>query len=236
MIQIIPAILATSPEDYKRDIEKLNNSESFKEEGWVHIDFMDNKFVPNKSVDPEVINQYPTHLKKEAHLMVEHSIDWISKLIELGADRILIHYESEEKSASDKPWENEILSNLDFIEDHGLHVRDEGVESGLAVKLDTPLEDLAIYLDHVDTVLLMGIEPGFQGRKFEDKTLDRIKNLAKMRKQKDLNFLIGVDGGVNADTIKSIADAGADYVICGSAIIKGDPDENIEKLWEAINQ
>ncbi len=83
MIQILPAILDKIPEDYKKHIAQLQSSVGFQE-GWVHIDFADNKFVPNETVGVDVVKQFPTDLKKEAHLMVAHPLEWLTKLKEAG--------------------------------------------------------------------------------------------------------------------------------------------------------
>lgn len=210
MVQIIPAILATTPEDYKRDIEKLNNSESFQE-GWVHIDFMDNKFVPNKSIKPDVIKESPTPLKKEAHIMVENPIEWIPGLKEANFDRVIFHIESKDDPV-------EVIKT----------VKEAGIEVGIAANPETQVEKLK-GLD-VDVILIMGVKPGFQGRPFEGNTYERIK--------KTLQFFdnVAVDGAVKDNNALELVQSGAKILVSGSAIMKGDVDENLEKLWEAINQ
>src|SRR5687767_9744610 len=95
MIQIIPAILATTEEEYKQKIGIVNSSPSL-EGGWVQIDLMDNKFVQNKSISADIIGKYPTKLKTEAHLMVEYPEGWIDELVKLGVDRIIFPVEDNE--------------------------------------------------------------------------------------------------------------------------------------------
>ncbi|MBI2593092.1 ribulose-phosphate 3-epimerase [Candidatus Daviesbacteria bacterium] len=213
MIQIIPAILANTPQDYKRDIEKINNSASFKK-GWVHIDFMDNKFVPNKSVDPSVIKLYPTHLKKEAHLMVEHpSYPWAGDLVGLGFDRVIIHVES----GDDKHLED----CLAYLEDHN-------IETGLAINPQTPLDKLKPHLDNIDLILIMGVIPGFQSQPFQESTFARVKRASSMFN------MVSVDGGVKDINAKQLALSGARILVSGSFILNGNIDENVEKIWESI--
>src|SRR5437762_1598494 len=95
MVQIIPAILSTTEEDYRRDIDRYKIAHSVKE-GWIHIDFMDNKLVPNESIEPSVTAKYPIDLHKEAHLMVLHPLGWIDGLASAGFEKIIIHIEAEE--------------------------------------------------------------------------------------------------------------------------------------------
>jgi pentose-5-phosphate-3-epimerase len=116
MTTIIPAILARTEEDYKKDIENVNGAGSL-EGGWVHVDFMDGVFVDNKSVEVEVVSKYPTDLKKEAHLMVMQPLHWLDKLIESGFLRVIVHFEAEE------------------VEKCVEYLKGRGVEVGLAVKM-----------------------------------------------------------------------------------------------------
>lgn len=213
MVQIIPAILATKKEDYRRDITRIEQSSSFKE-GWVHIDLMDNLFVPNGSIKPSEARNY-TRLQKEAHLMVIHPSDWIDDLVSAGFKRVIFHIESQDDV-------------MDVIN----QIRDRGLEVGLAIKNETPIEKLEPFLDKIDAMVVMSVVPGFQGQKFIPEALDRIKQL----KSKQLTVKIGVDGAVKDDNIKAIVEAGADFVAVGSYLLKGNINENLENLWEALRQ
>ncbi|MBI2330118.1 ribulose-phosphate 3-epimerase [Candidatus Daviesbacteria bacterium] len=217
MAQIIPAILATKEEDYRRDIGRIERSLLFKE-GWVHIDLMDNLFVQNKSIKPSAIANNHTALYKEAHLMVSHPLEWIDDLISAGFKRIIFHLEAQDV----------VINVINQIKNQGLEV-------GLAIKNDTSLEKLQPFLEKLDVVLLMGVVPGFQGQKFIPETINRIKEVVNLRSQGNYNFKIGVDGAAKDDNIKGIVEAGADFVAVGSFLLKGDIDENLEALWEAIN-
>lgn len=215
MVQIIPAILATSEEDYQRDVARYKQSISFKE-GWVHIDFMDNMFVPNKSIGASETAKYPIDLHKEAHLMVQNPFLWIDELVKAGFERVLLHIEAEN------------------IEDSIEKAKEKGLEKGLAVKNDTELTKIEPFLERVDTVLIMGVELGFQGQEFIPESLNKIKEISKLREDGGYGFKIEVDGAIKDDNIKAVVQAGADFVIVGSYLLKGDIDENLENLWEKI--
>lgn len=212
MVQIIPAILSTKEEDYARDILLYKRAASFKE-GWVHIDFMDNLFVPNKSIEPSVIAKYPINLHKEAHPMVLNPIEWIDELVNAGFERIVVHIEAKN-----------VLESLEQI-------KSKGLKAGLAIKKDTMIEKLQSFIGKIDTILVMTIDPGFQGQPFIPQALDKVRNI----KSKNWSVRVGVDGAVKDDNIKQIIDTGVDFVIVGSYLLKGDIDENLESIWEKIN-
>lgn len=212
MVQIIPAILSTKEEDFQKDINKIMQSDSIRQ-GWVHIDFMDNVFVPNQSIKPSVIAKYPVILKKEAHLMVDHPLEWIEELVQAGFERIIFHIEAKDDT-------------LECIR----RIREKGLKVGLAVNHETPLTRLEPYVHKVEVFLLMTIKPGFQGQTFIEESLDKIKAL----KAKNWPVAIGVDGSVKDSNIKQLVLAGAEHLTVGSYLLKGDFDENVEKLWEAI--
>lgn len=212
MVQIIPAVLGKTEEQYKADMDKLSQCEAFKN-GWVHIDFTDNKFVQNKSIEPETVRKFPTNFRKEAHLMVSHPKECIDKLLDAGFERIIFHIESED--------------NIDEAIDY---IKTKSIKVGLAIKMDTPVEKLGSYKDKIDLVLVMSIVPGFQGQPFIPEALERIKEI----KSFSWPVIIGVDGSVNNQNAKDLVNAGVDNLIVGSFLLKGDIDENLERLWEAI--
>ncbi len=213
MIQIIPSVLSTLEEEYRRDITKYQRSQLLKE-GWVHIDFMDNKFVPNQSIEPEIIAKYPIDLHKEAHIMVLHPLEWVDSLIEVGFERIIFHIESQD----------DVLKTIEYI-------KSKGLAAGLAINSNTPVERLDPFLDKVDIILVMSIMAGFQGQPFIPKTLDKVRKIKSMNE----SIRVGVDGAVKNTNLKKIAKAGVDFVIVGSYLLKGDVDENLEILWEEIS-
>jgi ribulose-phosphate 3-epimerase len=214
MIQIVPAILDKTSDEFRTHIEQLKNSHSFQE-GWVHIDFADNDFVPNITLGVEEVSSIETHLKKEAHLMVSHPLDWIGKLKDAGFERVVFHFESEDPVA-------EVIESI----------KKSGMEVGIAVKPETDINELEPYKNKIDQVLVMGIVPGFQGQPFIPETLDKIKNL----KSRNWPVKISTDGSVRDNNARDLVQSGVDQLVVGSFLLKGYIDENVEKLWEVINQ
>lgn len=213
MVQIIPAVLAITEEQYEKDIEKLEASESLKD-GWVHIDFIDGEFLPNKTIGAKQSGKCTTSLQKEAHLMVQNPKIWIEDLATTGFKRVFFHMEAG-----------------DDIEGCIGEIKKAGMEVGLVLKHETSLETLDPFVLKIDAVLLMSVVPGFQGQPFIEDSLDKVRQL----KSKYPHVNVGVDGAVRDTNIKQIVDAGVDYVNVGSFLVKGDTDENMEKLWEVIN-
>lgn len=213
MIQIVPSVLATSPQQYLADISKLSSCEGLSK-GWVHIDFADNIFVQNKTIESSVIGQFPTPLRKEAHLMVAQPKKWIEGLVKVGIERVIFHIEAE-----------------DDTDDCINYIKEKDLEVGLALKSESPIEKLTPFIPKIDMVLLMSIIAGFQGQSFIPKSLDTVREL----KSKGWDIQVGIDGGVKDDNIKEVVDAGVDFVIVGSYLLEGNIDENLENLWEVIN-
>lgn len=213
MVQIIPAVLAISEEQYQLDLYKLERSEALKN-GWVHIDFIDGVFLPNKTIEAKETNKHPTTLQKEAHLMVEHPKNWIEDLVKTEFKRVFFHMEV----GSD-------------IESCINEIKKAGMEAGLVLKHETALSRLDPFISKIDAVLLMSVVPGFQGQPFIEGSLNKVRQL----KLKYPQVRVGIDGAVKDTNIKQIVEAGVDYVCVGSFLVKIDPEESLEKLWEAIN-
>lgn len=231
MVTIIPAILATTEEEFSQQLKKIKSSSALAE-GWVHIDFMDGKFVENQSIDPEMLKNFDIPYKKEAHLMITHPVSDIDKVLSQKFDRVIIHLESEPKT-DDTPVD-QITYHLNYIEDHGLHTSNLGVESGLAINPESDINQLSKYLKDVNVVQIMGVVPGAQGHDFLVKTYQRVQEVAQLRSQLGLKFQIAVDGGVSDQNARQLVDAGADILVIGSYLQKGDIDENLEKIWEIV--
>ncbi len=213
MIQILPAILATSEQIFQDQFIKVTSSPSFQE-GWIQIDLMDGKFVQNESIKPEIIANYPTNLKKEFQLMVIDPSNWVDRLVKLEALRIIAPVEVDREE----------------IEKFLLKTKEYKLESGLSINPDTPLESLAPFVTKIDYILVMGVTPGFQGQPFQEVALETIKSIRSKR----WPVKIGVDGGVKVDNAKALVEAGVDYLAIGSGLLKGDIDENLENIWEAL--
>lgn len=211
--EIIPAILSKKIEDFQNDLSKLLDSKNLNS-GWIHVDFMDNIFVPNLSITPDDLKGVDFKaLKKEAHLMVKKPQEWIKKLLKLKFLRIIIHIESE----------GDIAGYIDLIK--------QGAKAVLAINPDTPASKLEPFAQRIDGILVMGVVPGFQGQSFIPETLDKIKEI----RSKGWSLKIEVDGAVKDWNAKDIVEHGADILILGSYLIKGDPDQNLAALLESLS-
>lgn len=213
MVQIIPTTFSTTEGEYKARLAKLAHSSSFTE-GWVQLDLMDNKFVPNLSIGLDIIKKYPLPFKQEAQLMVMDPDEWLEGLFELKVDRIIIPVEIDKNI-------------LDFIN----LIKGNNIEVGLSLNPESKVELLDPFLDLLDAVLLMGVKPGLEQQELDPGTVGKIKAI----KEKIPTLKIGVDGGVKDTNIKQLIEAGVDYLAIGSYLFTGDFDENLEKLWEVIN-
>lgn len=217
MSKILPTLLDTTEEKYKEDLDKVLSSEELLQ-GWVQIDFMDNKFVPNLSIGLDVVAKYPFEAKKEAQLMVQEPEDWIGKLADLQFQRIIFPLE--------------VGNTLDLIN----QVRQYSLQVGLSLNPETSVAKALPFLDKIDVVLLMSVRPGFQGQEFIPETLDKAKELFKLRLEKGLFFEIEMDGGIHPEIAKELQRAGVDGLAVGSKLFNGDIKENLEKFKQALQE
>lgn len=173
---------------------------------FVHIDVMDGSFVPQISYGQPVVKSLRplTNLVFDVHLMIEHPENHIQSFADSGADYITFHVESTDK----------IDSIIDQI--HKLNKK-----AGLSIKPKTDVSLIEKYLDKLDLVLVMTVEPGFGGQKLIPECVKKVYELVELRAKQNLNFLISVDGGVNENTIQSVIDSKADVIVSGSAFFSG---------------
>lgn len=212
MIKIAPSILSA---DFTRLGEELN---SIKDADYLHFDVMDGVFVPNISVGIPVLESVRnfTNMVLDVHLMITRPIRYVGNFIDAGADILVLHTEA------DTP-EN----TADAIK----IIKSRGIKAGLSIKPGTPVESLDPYLESLDIVLVMTVEPGFGGQKFMPDMLPKIEYLRRTFDARGLTCELEVDGGINPETAKLCIQAGADVLVAGSAVF-GAPDrtEIIRKL------
>jgi ribulose-phosphate 3-epimerase len=213
-IQISPSILSADFSQLGNEIKKL-------EEGgadMIHVDVMDGHFVPNLTMGPPIIKslRHYTNLPFDVHLMISPVHKYIKDYADAGADIITIHPEATENLAV----------SID-------HIKNLGKKVGVSLNPETKINLITSLIDKIDLVLIMSVNPGFGGQKFMPEVLEKIKELKKVRDQKNLNFDIEIDGGVNFDNSKLAIEAGANILVSGTTIFKnnnGDIKKNIDLL------
>ena len=213
-IQISPSILAGDFSNLGNEVKRLEKGGA----DLIHVDVMDGHFVPNLTIGPPVIKSLRkyTKLPFDVHLMISPVHKYIKNFSDAGSDIITIHPEATEN----------IKESIDLIKSLGKKV-------GLSLNPDTPIDAIKKYLIEINLVLVMTVYPGFGGQKFISKILDKIKNLKKIKDEKNLNFDIEVDGGINFENNSLVINAGANILVSGTTIFKdnnGDIKKNIELL------
>ncbi|MGD9065474.1 MAG: ribulose-phosphate 3-epimerase, partial [Desulfobacterales bacterium] len=170
---------------------------------WIHADIMDGHFVPNITFGPMIVESVRrvTSLPIDVHLMIENPNDYIPTFAEAGASLISVQAEAS----------IHLNRSVQLI-------RECGARPGVVLNPSTPVQTLEWIIDHVDYVLIMSVNPGFGGQAFIKNSLDKVRALRQLIRQKNLKTLIEIDGGVNEETITDIAAAGVDVFVAGSAI------------------
>lgn len=188
---------------------------------YIHIDVMDGTFVPSISYGMPVIKSIRKVTDKvfDVHLMITDPIRYIKDFVDSGADLITFHLEA--------------TSNPQAVIDE---IHKYGKKAGLSIKPGTSAHELIPYLDKVEMILIMTVEPGFGGQKFIAETMDKIRKTRQMLDEKGLSTDLEVDGGINCDNLKEVIDAGANVIVAGSSIFKGNITENISNFKAIIGR
>ena len=213
-IQISPSILSADFSQLGIEIKRL-------EEGgadMIHVDVMDGHFVPNLTIGPPVIKALRKHcsLKFDVHLMISPVHKYIEAYADAGADIITIHPEATQN----------LRESIKTIKDLKKKV-------GVSLNPESKIELITEFLDQIDLVLIMSVNPGFGGQKFMPEVLDKIKQLKKIQREKNFTFDIEIDGGINFENCKIAIDAGANILVSGTTVFKsndGDIKKNINLL------
>ena len=213
-IQISPSILSADFSQLGNEIKRL------KEGGadLIHVDVMDGHFVPNLTIGPPVIKDLRkfTKLPFDVHLMISPVHKYIKDYSDAGANIITIHPETTEN----------VLTSINEVKKYNKKV-------GLSLNPDIKLDTIKDFLDKIDLVLIMSVFPGFGGQKFIPDVVNKIKDLNKIKNERNLNFDIEVDGGINFSNSKTVIEAGANILVSGTTIFKennGNLKKNIETL------
>jgi ribulose-phosphate 3-epimerase len=209
MVNIAPSILSADLSNLEKEIKDLEQAGA----DMIHIDVMDGHFVPNLTFGPTLISSIRKHttLPFDVHLMIDQPEKYISDYASAGADFLTIHPEA--------------TLHLDRTI---RTITDLGIKAGVALLPTSTTNILDYIIDEIDLILVMSVNPGFGGQNFMPNQLDKISKLAKLIKNKDI--YLSVDGGINQDTGKDCIHAGANMLVSGSYIFKGDYKKQIESL------
>lgn len=197
MQEIVPSVLSADFAKLEQEIREVEKAGAKR----LHLDIMDGHFVPNITFGPIIIKAIRklTNLHLETHLMIENATKYLDNFIDAGSDTVMIHIESSK----------DVLADLDYI-------KSKGVKAGLVINPPTDFAEIEPYMNHIDHLLVMTVNPGFGGQSMIKEALEKIKLAQKY--QKDNNFFTEIDGGVNLKTIDFAAETGVNLLVAGSAV------------------
>ena len=203
MLKLAPSILSADFGHLAEDVKKI-------EEGgadYIHVDVMDGHFVPNISFGAPVMKclNGKTGLPYDVHLMIENPDKYIEDFVTPQTEYITVHQEA-----------------CTHLHRTVQNIKSKGMKAGVSINPATPVSTLECILPDVDLVLIMSVNPGFGGQKFIAGTLDKVRQLAEIKRAKNLNFVIEIDGGITLDNIKEVMDAGVEMAVAGSAVFKAE--------------
>jgi ribulose-phosphate 3-epimerase len=213
-IQISPSILSADFSQLGNEIKRLEKGGA----DMIHVDVMDGHFVPNLTIGPPVIKalRKQCSIKFDVHLMISPVHKYIEAYADAGADIITIHPEATDK-----------------LEESISKIKSLNKKVGVSLNPESKLNLITNYLEKIDLVLIMSVNPGFGGQKFMPEVLDKVRQLKEIKTKKNMNFDIEIDGGINFDNCQSAIEAGANILVSGTTVFKsnnGDIKKNINLL------
>ena len=217
MIILAPSILGA---DFKRLGEQVQEVDRAGAP-YIHLDIMDGTFVPSISFGMPLIESLRSCTNKtfDVHMMVEEPGRYVDDMKKAGADLICVHQEA--------------CTHLDRTINQ---IKEAGLMTGVALNPATPVSTLSCILDQVDMILIMSVNPGFGGQKFIPYTLGKIRELRYLCNEKGLATRIQVDGGISPANVRDVIEAGADVIVAGSAVFKGNPTENVKTFLDIFEE
>jgi ribulose-phosphate 3-epimerase len=196
---VSPSIFAADLGQITREVQAAEAASADR----IHVDVMDGRFVPNITLGPDILRaiRKATSLSLDVHLMIVEPERYVADFAQAGADELIIHIEST----------NHLPRTLD-------HIRSLGKRAGVVLNPQTPPESLAYVLDHVDSILVMSVNPGFSGQAFMPESLPKLRAIRKMIDQTGRPIALSVDGGVGPGTARQVVEAGARVLVAGSSV------------------
>lgn len=215
--ELAPSILAADFKELGAEMKRTEDNGA----GYLHFDVMDGMFVPSISFGMPVLASIreATAQVKDVHLMVQEPIRYIEAFGEAGADLITVHLEACEDVAATIA-----------------KIRETGCKVGLSICPETDAAAVDPYLDQVDMILVMSVHPGFGGQKFIPESLDKIRQIRRAAEERGLSLDIEVDGGIYLTNVREVLDAGANIIVAGSAVFRGDAGKNTKDFMEIMRE